>query len=124
MALKAKPAETGVLVAGIVLAPVALAASVDHAPAAPVALEVPAPVDPVASAVLVRVALVRVALVRADLALRVDPVATADPGRRVDPAAVAVLALLGIPRADPVAMDLVAMDPVVARAVRISVLSR
>ena len=115
MALKAKPAETGVLVAGIVLAPVALAASVDHAPAAPVALEVPAPVvDPVASAVLVRVA-----LVRADLALRVDPVATADPGRRVDPAAVAVLALLGIPRADPVAMD-----PVVARVVRISVLSR
>jgi hypothetical protein len=122
MALKAKPAETGVLVAGIVLAPVALAASVDHAPAAPVALEVPAPVDPVdpvASAVLVRVA-----LVRADLALRVDPVATADPGRRVDPAAVAVLALLGIPRADPVAMGLVAMDTVVARVVRISVLSR
>jgi hypothetical protein len=119
MALKAKPAETGVLVAGIVLAPVALAASVDHAPVDPVALEVPAPVDPVASA-----ALVRVALVRADLALRVDPVATADPGRRVDPAAVAVLALLGIPRADPVAMDLVAMDTVVARVVRISVLSR
>lgn len=114
MALKANPAETGVLVAEIVLAPVALAASVDHAPVDPVALEVPAPVDPVASA-----ALVRVALVRADLALRVDPVATADPGRRVDPAAVAVLALLGIPRADPVAMD-----PVVARAVRISVLSR
>ena len=84
----------------------ALAASVDHAPAAPAA--------PVVSA-----ALVRVALVRADLALRVDPVVTADPGRRVDPAAVAVLALLGIPRADPVAMD-----PVVARAVRISVLSR
>lgn len=119
MALKAKPAETDVLVAGIVLAPVALAASVDHAPAAPVALEVPAPVDPVVSA-----ALVRVALVRADLALRVDPVATADPGRRVDPAAVAVLALLGIPRADPVAMGLVAMDTVVARVVRISVLSR
>lgn len=114
MALKANPAETDVLVAGIVLAPVALAASVDHAPAAPVALEVPAPVDPVVSA----------ALVRADLALRVDPVVTADPGRRVDPAAVAVLALLGIPRADPVAMDPVAMDPVVARAVRISVLSR
>ena len=73
---------------------------------------------------MVSAALVRVALVRADLALRVDPVVTADPGRRVDPAAVAVLALLGIPRADPVAMDPVAMDPVVARAVRISVLSR
>jgi hypothetical protein len=119
MALKANPAETDVLVAGIVLAPVALAASVDHAPAALAASVDHAPVDPVVSA-----ALVRVALVRADLALRVDPVVTADPGRRVDPAAVAVLALLGIPRADPVAMDPVAMDPVVARAVQISVLSR
>jgi len=117
MALKANPAETDVLVAGIVLAPVALAASVDNAPvalAASVDHAPAAPADPVVSA-----ALVRVALVRADLALRVDPVVTADPGRRVDPAAVAVLALLGIPRADPVAMD-----PVVARAVRISVLSR
>jgi len=122
MALKANPAETDVLVAGIVLAPVALAASVDNAPvalAASVDHAPAAPADPVVSA-----ALVRVALVRADLALRVDPVVTADPGRRVDPAAVAVLALLGIPRADPVAMDPVAMDPVVARAVRISVLSR
>jgi hypothetical protein len=117
MALKANPAETDVLVAGIVLAPVALAASVDNAPVALAASVDHAPAAPAAP--VVSAALVRVALVRADLALRVDPVVTADPGRRVDPAAVAVLALLGIPRADPVAMD-----PVVARAVRISVLSR
>jgi hypothetical protein len=114
MELKANPVATGVLVAGIALAPAALAASVALAPAALVVSAVLAPVAPVVSA-----ALVRAVRVRADLALRVDLAATVALGRRVDPAAMAALALLGIPRADPVAMDLVA-DLVV----RTSVLSR
>jgi len=42
----------------------------------------------------------------------------------VDLAAAALLASLGIPRTAPDVMDPVAMDPVVARVVRISVLNR
>ena len=111
MALKANPAATGVLVAGIVLAPAALVASVAPAPVDPAALVVPAPV--------VSVVLVRAVLVRAAPAHRVDLAATVALGRRAGPAAMEVPASLGIPRADPVATDRVA-----ARVVRISVLSR
>jgi hypothetical protein len=103
MALKANPAATGVLVAGIVLAPAALVASV-----------APAPVDPAALVVLVRAVLVRAAP-----AHRVDLAATVALGRRAGPAAMEVPASLGIPRAAPAATDRVA-----ARVVRISVLSR
>ena len=49
---------------------------------------------------------------------------TVDRARRVDLAAAALLASLGIPRTDPDVMDPVAMDPVVARVVRISILNR
>ena len=129
---KANPVATGALAAGIVpAAPVALAladlaALAAPAPVAPVALAVlapvvlaalaaPARVDPVVSVVLAPVALVALA----DPA----PVVTADRARRVDLVA-ALLALLGIPRTAPDVMDPVAMDPVVARVVRISVLNR
>ena len=132
MELKANPVATGALAAGIVpAAPVALAladlaALAAPAPVAPVALAVlapvvlaalaaPARVDPVVSVVLAPVALVALA----DPA----PVVTADRARRVDLVA-ALLALLGIPRTAPDVMDPVAMDPVVARVVRISVLNR
>ena len=129
---KANPVATGALAAGIVpAAPVALAladlaALAAPAPVAPVALvalapvvlaalAAPARVDPVVSVVLAPVALVALA----DPA----PVVTADRARRVDLVA-ALLALLGIPRTAPDVMDPVAMDPVVARVVRISVLNR
>ena len=132
MELKANPVATGALAAGIVpAAPVALAladlaALAAPAPVAPVALAAlapvvlaalaaPARVDPVVSVVLAPVALVALA----DPA----PVVTADRARRVDLVA-ALLALLGIPRTAPDVMDPVAMDPVVARVVRISVLNR
>ena len=132
MELKANPVATGALAAGIVpAAPVALAladlaALAAPAPVAPVALAALAPVvlaalaalarvDPVVSVVLAPVALVALA----DPA----PVVTADRARRVDLVA-ALLALLGIPRTAPDVMDPVAMDPVVARVVRISVLNR
>ena len=132
MELKANPVATGALAAGIVpAAPVALAladlaALAAPAPVAPVALAVlapvvlaalaaPARVDPVVSVVLAPVALVALA----DPA----PVVTAVRARRVDLVA-ALLALLGIPRTAPDVMDPVAMDPVVARVVRISVLNR
>jgi hypothetical protein len=97
---KANPAATGVLVAGIVLAPVD-----------PAALVAPAPV--------VSVVLVRAALVRAAPAHRVDLAVTVALDRRVGPAAMAVPASLGIPRAAPVVTDRVA-----DRVVRISVLNR
>ena len=132
MELKANPVATGALAAGIVpAAPVALAladlaALAAPAPVAPVALAAlapvvlaalaaPARVDPVVSVVLAPVALVALA----DPA----PVVTADRARRVDLVA-ALLASLGIPRTAPVGMDPVAMDPVVAHVVRISVLNR
>ena len=132
MELKANPVATGALAAGIVpAAPVALALAdladlAAPAPVAPVALAAlapvvlaalaaPARVDPVVSVVLAPVALVALA----DPA----PVVTADRARRVDLVA-ALLALLGIPRTAPDVMDPVAMDPVVARVVRISVLNR
>ena len=132
MELKANPVATGALAAGIVpAAPVALAladlaALAAPAPVAPVALAAlapvvlaalaaPAPVDPVVSVVLAPVALVALAAPA--------PVVTADRARRVDLVA-ALLALLGIPRTAPDVMDPVAMDPVVARVVRISVLNR
>ena len=132
MELKANPVATGALAAGIVpAAPVALAladlaALAAPAPVAPVALAAlapvvlaalaaPARVDPVVSVVLAPVALVALA----DPA----PVVTAVRARRVDLVA-ALLALLGIPRTAPDVMDPVAMDPVVARVVRISVLNR
>ena len=132
MELKANPVATGALAAGIVpAAPVALAladlaALAAPAPVAPVALAALAPVvlaalaalarvDPVVSVVLAPVALVALA----DPA----PVVTADRARRVDLVA-ALLASLGIPRTAPDVMDPVAMDPVVARVVRISVLNR
>ena len=132
MELKANPVATGALAAGIVpAAPVALAladlaALAAPAPVAPVALAAlapvvlaalaaPARVDPVVSVVLAPVALVALA----DPA----PVVTADRARRVDLVA-ALLALLGIPRTAPDVMDPVAMDPVAARVVRISVLNR
>ena len=132
MELKANPVATGALAAGIVpAAPVALAladlaALAAPAPVAPVALAALAPVvlaalaalarvDPVVSVVLAPVALVALA----DPA----PVVTADRARRVDLVA-ALLALLGIPRTAPDVMDPVAMDPVVAHVVRISVLNR
>ena len=110
MELKANPAATDVLVAGIVLAPAALVASGAPAPVDPAALVVPAPV--------VLAVLVRVAPVRAAPARRVDLAATVALGRRAGPAAMAVPASLGIPRAAPVATD-----PVADRVVRISVLS-
>ena len=129
---KANPVATGALAAGIVpAAPVALAladlaALAAPAPVAPVALAAlapvvlaalaaPARVDPVVSVVLAPVALVALA----DPA----PVVTAVRARRVDLVA-ALLASLGIPRTAPDVMDPVAMDPVVARVVRISVLNR
>lgn len=132
MELKANPVATGALAAGIVpAAPVALAladlaALAAPAPVAPVALAAlapvvlaalaaPARVDPVVSVVLAPVALVALA----DPA----PVVTAVRARRVDLVA-ALLASLGIPRTAPDVMDPVAMDPVVARVVRISVLNR
>ena len=113
MELKANPVATGALAAGIVpAAPVALAAL---APVDLAALAAPARVDPVVSVVLAPVALVALA----DPA----PVVTAVRARRVDLVA-ALLASLGIPRTAPVGMDPVAMDPVVAHVVRISVLNR
>ena len=132
MELKANPVATGALAAGIVpAAPVALALADLAALAAPApvalaalaalaladlaALAAPAPVDPVVSVVLAPVALVALA----DPA----PVVTAVRARRVDLVA-ALLASLGIPRTAPDVMDPVAMDPVVARVVRISVLNR
>ena len=75
----------------------------------------PARVDPVVSVVLAPVALVALAAPA--------PVVTAVRARRVDLVA-ALLASLGIPRTAPDVMDPVAMDPVVARVVRISVLNR
>jgi hypothetical protein len=108
---KANPAATGVLVAGIVLAPAALVASAAPAPVDPAALVAPAPV--------VSVVLVRVALVRAAPAHRVDLAVTVALDRRVGPAAMAVPASLGIPRVAPVVTDRVA-----DRVVRISVLNR
>ena len=132
MELKANPVATGALAAGIVpAAPVALAladlaalaalaladlaALAAPAPVVLAALAAPARVDPVVSVVLAPVALVALA----DPA----PVVTAVRARRVDLVA-ALLALLGIPRTAPDVMDPVAMDPVVARVVRISVLNR
>ena len=103
---KANPAATGVLVAGIVLAPAALVASAAPAPVDPAALVAPAPV-------------VSVVLVRAAPAHRVDLAVTVALDRRVGPAAMAVPASLGIPRAAPVVTDRVA-----DRVVRISVLNR
>ena len=116
---KANPVATGALAAGIVpaapvaLALVALAALAALAPVDLVVLAAPAPVDLVALA---------------DPAPAVTAV-TVVRARRVDLAAAALLASLGIPRTaqdvmDPVAMDPVVMDPVVARVVRISVLNR
>ena len=135
MELKANPVATGALAAGIVpAAPVALAladlaALAAPAPVAPVALAAlaladlvalaaPAPVDPVVSVAPAPVALVALA----DPAPVVTAV-TVDRARRVDLVA-ALLASLGIPRTAPDVMDPVAMDPVVARVVRISVLNR
>ena len=110
MELKANPVATGALAAGIVpAAPVALALA-DLAALAP-----PAPVAPGVSVVLAPVALVALAAPA--------PVVTAVRARRVDLVA-ALLASLGIPRTAPDVMDPVAMDPVVARVVRISVLNR
>jgi len=106
---KANPVATGALAAGIVpAAPVALALA-DLA-----ALAAPAPVAPAALAALAPVALAAL--------VALAPVVTAvtvDRARRVDLAAAGLLALLGIPRTDPDAMD-----PVAARVVRTSVLNR
>ena len=132
MELKANPVATGALAAGIVpAAPVALAladlaALAAPAPVAPVALAALAPVVLVALADLARVApVVSVVLAPVALVALADPapVVTADRARRVDLVA-ALLASLGIPRTAPDVMDPVAMDPVVARVVRISVLNR
>ena len=119
MELKANPAATGALAAGIV-------------PAAPVVLAPAARVALAALAPAARVALVALAPVALAALVALAPVVTAvtvDRARRVDLAAAALLASLGIPRTDPdvmdpVAMDPVAMDPVVARVVRISILNR
>jgi hypothetical protein len=117
---KANPVATGALAAGIVpaalvaLAPVALVALAALAPADLAALAAPAPADLVALAALAPVALAAL--------VALAPVVTAvtvDRARRVDLAAAALLASLGIPRTDP---DV--MDPVVARVVRILILNR
>ena len=112
---KANPVATGALAAGIVPAgpvapaPVALVALAALAPADLVALAALAPADLVALAAPAPV-VTAVTVVRA---------------RRVDlAAAAALLASLGIPRTAQDAMDPVAMDPVAARVVRISVLNR
>jgi hypothetical protein len=129
---KANPVATGALAAGIVpAAPVALAladlaALAAPAPVAPAALAALAPVVLAALADLARVApVVSVVLAPVALVALADPapVVTADRARRVDLVA-ALLASLGIPRTAPDVMDPVAMDPVVARVVRISVLNR
>jgi hypothetical protein len=118
---KANPVATGALAAGIVPA-----APVAPAPVAPAALAALAPVVLAALADLARVDLVvSVVLAPVDLVALAAPapVVTADRARRVDLVA-ALLASLGIPRTAPDVMDPVAMDPVVARVVRISVLNR
>ena len=117
---KANPVATGALAAGIVpAAPVALAlvdlaALAALAPAALVALAALAPAALVALAALAPVDLVALA----DPAPAVTAV-TVVRARRVDLAAAALLASLGIPRT---AQDV--MDPVAARVVRISILNR
>ena len=132
---KANPVATGALAAGIVPAALVapaladLAALAAPAPVAPVALAALAPVVLVALADRARVApVVSVVLAQVALVALADPApvvtaVTVDRARRVDLVA-ALLALLGIPRTAPDVMDPVAMDPVVARAVRISVLNR
>lgn len=119
---KANPVATGALAAGIVPAapvvpaPVALAALAALGPVALAALVAPGPADLVALA----------APGPADLAALAAPApaVTVDRARRVDLAAAALLASLGIPRTAQDVMDPVAMDPVVARVVQISVLNR
>jgi hypothetical protein len=131
MELKANPVATGALAAGIVpadlvaLAPADRAALAALAPVALAALEAPAPADLVALAALAPadlVALAALAPVALAALVALAPVVTAvtvDRARRVDLAAAALLASLGIPRTDPDEMD-----PVVARVVRILILNR
>ena len=115
------PTETAVAQAN-------LAAANPGAPVVPAALVALVVLALAASVALARVAAaVSVVLARvapADPALKADPAVTVDLARRVDLAAAGLLALLGIPRTDPDAMDPVAMDPVVAHVVRTSVLNR